>query len=560
MTDRTAASPDLATAEAALSGALPFANVSRDQLGHAFGRWATALGRNPVIMASETLSWAGEELRVLAGTSRLSPDPKDRRFSDPVWQNAFWHRVAQSYLATGAMVLRSVDELRLEGRTAKRARFALSQFIDAAAPTNALATNPVAIKRAWRTRGRSLIDGAHHFAHDVLHNGGLPSQVDTRPFRVSETVGVTPGAVVHRSEVFELLQYQPVTATVGTIPTLVIPPQINRFYFLDLAPGRSFVEYCVQRGMPMFMMSWRNPRPENRDWGLDTYADACLEAMTVLTDILGVDQTNAIGFCSGGMTEAALLSHLAQTGNSIVNAAGMAVSLVDTDVWSNLHAFIDEETLASSLLSSRRKGILEGRSLARVFAWMRPNDLVWNYWVSNYLLGETPPAFDVLAWNADSTNLSAALHADLMEIWRTNALMKPGEIQVLGSPVDLSTVKNDVYVVGAITDHLVPWQSAWAATHALGGSVRFVLSHSGHIQALINAPGSAKASFFENDDHHSDPAAWLEAATNKRGSWWVDWADWALERSGPARPRPKALGNRRHPPLEPAPGRYVHER
>jgi polyhydroxyalkanoate synthase len=547
-------------AVSAVLGANPFVGLTPEQVARALGRWAAALGRHPTVLAAEVLQWSSDELRVLAGASPLATDAKDRRFADPAWRSPVWRRVAQSYLATRAAVLRSVDELGLDPKSAERARFALTQLTEAMAPTNSLVGNPSAMKRAWQSRGRSLVAGGRHLAYDIRHNSGMPSQVDTRPFRVGETIGVSPGAVVHRSEVFELLQYEPTTPTVGTIPTLVIPPQINRFYFLDMSPGRSFVEYCVARGVPMFMMSWRNPAPEHRAWGLDTYADACLEAMKVAVDILRTDKTNVIGFCSGGMTEAALLSHLAQTDADLVNAAGMAVSLVDTQVQSSLNVFMTERTVRSSLAKSSRKGVLDGRSLGRVFSWMRPNDLVWNYWVANYLMGENPPAFDVLAWNADTTNLSAALHADFLRIWQDNAMMKSDAITVLGSPLDLSAVKNDMYVVGAASDHLVPWESAYAATQTLGGNVRFVLSRSGHIQALVNPPGNPKASFFLNEVNAADPREWLDNAVSVQGSWWEDWASWVRERSGPSRTRPKTLGNRRHPPLDPAPGRYVHDR
>jgi polyhydroxyalkanoate synthase len=505
------------------------------------------------------LLWSGEELRVLAGVSDVAADPKDRRFADPAWGSPVWRRLCQSYVATGKSLLRSVDELGLDPKSADRARFAVMQLVEAMAPTNFFAGNPAAMKRAWRTKGRSLVSGARQFAGDMLHNGGMPSQVDTRPFRVGETVGVSPGAVVHRTEVFELLQYEPLTPTVSAVPTVVIPPQINRFYFLDMAPGRSFVQYCVERGIPMFMISWRNPTPEHRHWGLDTYAGACLEAITVAAEILGSETTNVIGFCAGGMTQAALLSHLAQAGLDRVNAAGLAVSLMDTEVKSSLTAFMSQETLRTALAASKQNGVLSGRSLGRVFSWVRPNDLVWNYWVSNYLMGDRPAPFDVLAWNADSTNLPAALHADFLRIWDQNAMMARGATKVMGTPLDLSAVKNDVYVVGAITDHLVPWESAFGATRAFGGKVRFVLSRSGHVQALVNPPGNPKASFFRNDDLVEDPAEWLAGAANTPGSWWEDWADWVVERSGPTRPAPESLGDVRHTPLGPAPGTYVHE-
>ena len=549
---------DIAAA-AAIQGANPFLGLTPGQVVSAAGRWAGALGRRPTVLVAEVLKWGSEEARVLAGVSTMQPDAKDKRFADPAWNNPLWRRLSQSYLATRASLLGSVDHLGLDPKSAERARFALSQLTEATAPTNSLLGNPAALKRAATTRGRSLVDGTRHFLHDARHNGGMPSQVDTRPFRVGETVATTEGAVVYRTPMFELLQFAPTTAKVATIPTVIVPPQINRYYFLDLAPKRSFIEYSVGRGIPTFIISWRNPGPDQRDWGMDHYAASCVEAMRVAADVAGVEQVNVVGFCAGGMTEAAVLSHLAVTDDDLVNAATLAVTLIDTEVTSTLNMFASQRTLRTAIARSRRKGMLDGRSLGKVFAWVRPNDLVWNYWVSNYLLGQNPPAFDVLAWNNDATNLPAALHAEFMHMWMDNALIHPGTLTVLGTPVDLGRVKNDLYVVGALTDHLVPWQSCYAATRVFGGDVRFVLSNSGHIQALVNPPGNPKASYYPVEGAPPDPEQWLKGATKMTGSWWEDWAAWTLDRSGPSRPRRRGLGNRRHPVLAAAPGRYVRE-
>jgi polyhydroxyalkanoate synthase len=540
-----------------IQGANPFVGMTPRHMASAAGRWAAAAARHPLVLASDALRWASEEAKVLSGTSDATPDPKDKRFVDPAWKHPLWKRVEQSYVVTGRSVLDSVDRVGLDPKSASRARFALGQVVEATAPTNSLIGNPTALKRAAETRGRSLVDGARHFAYDVRHNGGMPSQVDTRPFRVGETIATSRGEVIHRSPLFELIQYEPTTPRVGSRPTLIIPPQINRYYFLDLAPGRSFVEYSVGRGIQMFMISWRNPTPEHRDWGLDDYAEACIEAAEVAAEISRSESINVAGFCAGGMTQCAVLSHLASTGRDLVASATLAVCLIDTQISSTLNMFSTERTIRSAIAGSRRKGVLDGKDLSRVFAWVRPNDLVWNYWVSNYLLGQNPPAFDVLAWNADVTNLPAALHAEFMHMWNDNALLHAGKMSVLGTPVDLAAVKQDAYVVGALTDHLVPWQSAYAATQVLGGDVRFVLSNSGHIQALVNPPGNPKASYYTNDSYPAEPAAWLADADQERASWWVDWADWTLARSGEQRPRPRRLGNSKHPKIVSAPGEYV---
>jgi len=542
----------------AIRGANPFVGLTLGQVVSAGVRWAGAMARHPGVVAGETVKWAGDEIRVVAGSSPAKADPKDRRFDDSAWSHPLWRRLAQTYLTTRGSVLHTVDELDLDTKSADRAKFALSQLTEASAPTNSLVTNPAALKRAFNTRGRSLVDGSRHFAYDLRHNGGMPSQVDTRPFRVGETVAVTKGSVVLRTPMFELLRYAPSTREVCSIPTVVVPPQINRFYFLDLAPGRSFVEYTVSRWIPTFMISWRNATSDQRDWKLDDYATACIEALECAAALSDSASVNVAGFCAGGMTECAVLAHLAATGSNLVNAGTLAVTMIDTEVTSTLNMFASERSVKAAITSSERKGVLSGRSLSRVFAWVRPNDLVWNYWVNNYLLGENPPAFDVLAWNNDVTNLPAALHAEFMSIWIDNSLIEPGAVQVLETPVDLKQVTCDLYVVGARTDHLVPWQSAYAATRAFGGDVRFVLSNSGHIQALINPPSNPKASYSYGTEQPPDPAAWLAAASSFKGSWWEDWATWTLVRSGPMRPKKRGLGNRHFPVIDSAPGRYVH--
>jgi polyhydroxyalkanoate synthase len=546
-------------ATSAINGANPFVGLTRQHVVAAAGRWGVRLLREPLVLAALTAGMTAEQMRVLAGISRVAPDPKDRRFTDTAWNNPLWRRLAQSYLGTRATILGSVDDLDLDEKSADRARFALMQFTEALAPTNVLPGNPAALKRAVRTKGWSLVRGARNMMSDWRHNGGMPSQVDTRPFKVGGNLAVTPGAVVHRTPVFELIQYERATDTVRERPVLIVPPQINKFYFLDLAPGRSFIQYAVTQGLQMFAISWRNPRPEHRDWSLDTYVGACLEAAEVTCEIVGTPDLNMVGFCAGGITQSLLLGHLAGTGRDLVSSSTLAVTTIDTEAKSTMNMFATRRSVEAAIAQSRRKGVLSGRELARVFAWVRPNDLVWNYWVSNYLLGEDPPAFDVLAWNSDSTNLPAALHAEFVHLFMDNALLQPGRVSALGTPVDLSNVTSDLYVVGATTDHLVPWQAAYVATQAYGGKSRYVLSNSGHIQALVNPPGNPKASFLVSDETPPEAEVWLKGASRHVGSWWTDWAQWTAERAGAERDAPNGLGSAAHPPLDPAPGRYVHE-
>jgi polyhydroxyalkanoate synthase len=556
----TASPPDTEETVEAVRGANPFVGLTPGQVANAAARWAQALVRRPRVLIDSVGGWAADEARVIIGKSEVKPDPKDRRFADPAWHDSpLWRRVVQSYLVTRDSVMGSVDNLNLDAKSADRARFALMQVTEATAPTNNLLTNPTALRTLVETRGKSVADGGRHFLHDLMHNGGMPSQVDTRPFQIGVNTAATAGAVVYRSPMFELIQYAPSTPKVHAVPTVIIPPQINRYYFLDLAPERSFVEYAVSQGLQVFCISWRNPTPRQRDWDLDDYAASCVKAIRIAEEVTGAPNVNIAGFCAGGMTTSAVLSHLAVTEPSLVNAATLGVTLIDSDENSTLNMFANERTVEAALARSRNKGVLSGESLAKLFAFVRPNDLIWNYVVSNYLLGKNPPAFDVLAWNDDATNMPAALHATFLDIWLNNALVNPGRSSVLGTPVDLRKVENDMYVVGARTDHLVPWQSAYAATQHFGGNVRYALSNSGHVQALINPPGNPKATYFTNDEHVLDPEIWLKGADRHQGSWWEDWAVWSKKRSGVLRARPKALGSEAFPPLTEAPGEYVRE-
>jgi polyhydroxyalkanoate synthase len=338
-----------------------------------------------------------------------------------------------------------------------------------------------------------------------------------------------------------------------------VPPQINRYYVLDLAPGRSLVDAARTVGQQVFLVSWRNPGPAQRDCGFEAYARAILEATDVVRDITGSPDVNVTGACAGGMTLALLLGHLAARGDRRVNAATFLVTMFDTSEDSQLSLLADEMTLELASLASEQAGILTGEQLSQIFSFLRPNDLIWNYWTNNYLLGEDPPAFDVLAWNSDATNLTARLHHDLIAMIRSNGLARKGAVQLLGTPIDLGQVTCDAFVVAAQTDHIVPWQGCYAATRLLGGKTHFILSASGHIQSIVAPPGNPKARFFTNPHSPAEPKAWLAGATEQRGSWWELYAAWLAERGGEPRPAPGHLGNETYPVLAPAPGTYVFE-
>jgi polyhydroxyalkanoate synthase len=518
----------------------------------------------PRSVAREARRLGRDTVRVLAGRSQRTPVKGDRRFTDAAWSdNPVFRRICQEYLSVCESAGRLVDDLEHGSRgwqEAERARFTVNILMSALAPTNFLFTNPAALKRAFDTQGRSVLRGAGQWWDDVRTNGGMPAQTDRAAFQVGTDLAATPGSVVDRDALAEVIQYTPTTTDVHERPVIVIPPPIGRYYFLDLRPGRSFVEYAVSRGLQVFMISWRNPTPDLGGTGIDDYAARVLTAIDAVREITGSPDVNTIGFCAGGILMSGVLNHLAAQHDDRVHSASFGVTLLDFESRAALGAFSAPRMLELAQKNSRRKGVIEGRTLGNVFAWMRPDDLVFNYWVSNYLMGEKPPVFDILAWNADSTNLPARLHAEFLDIFKHNTLCRAGAMEVLGTPVDLSRITVPTFVTGAMTDHLTPWTGCYRTTELLSGPSTFVLSNAGHIASLVNPPGNPKASYYGGGELGTDPETWLKSATKQSGTWWQVWADWVIERAGERRPAPVGLGSDAHPALQPAPGSYVRDR
>jgi polyhydroxyalkanoate synthase len=506
------------------------------------------------------LAGLGLELgRIAAGRSDVAPDPKDWRFTNRAWrENPAFHRLAQAYLAWVEMVDNLVADADLDWRTTERARFATRLLTSALAPTNFPVLNPDVIERAWETGGKSVLRGLRNMGRDIRYNSGIPRSVAPGALCVGTELAMTPGAVVHRSEVCELIQYRPQTPTVFSRPIVLIPPQINKYYFMDLAPGRSFVEYAVRQGFQVFVVSWRNPTAQQHAWDLNTYAGATLEALRVAAELAGSDSVNPIALCAGGITTAALLGHLAATRDALVNSAAFAVTLLDFAEPTMIGMFGSAAIVRNAVRASERAGVLDGDATRLLFALLRPNDLLWNYWVGNNLLGEDPPVFDILAWNADSTRLPASLHADFLGIFEHDSFVTGG-MQVLGTPSELGAVQCDNFVVGASNDHLTAWRACYSTTRLLSGPSEFVLSSSGHIQSLVNPPGNPKMTYANAPATGENPDKWLESADHHAGSWWERWAEWAALRSGEERAPAARLGSREHPAAEPAPGLYVLE-
>ena len=525
-------------------------------------RLAGRLGRRPRKMIMRGSDLVRECGRIAVGASTLAPPKGDRRFGDPAWTgNPMLHRVLQAYLAAAQTAETVVTDAHLDFRDDLRVRFLIDNLIDAAAPSNNPILSPVAWKSAIDSGGTSLLRGGANLTRDLAAAPRIPTMVEPSAFEVGRTVAVTPGAVVHRTAVLELIQYTPQTDRVRTVPLLIVPPVINKYYAIDLAPGRSLIEYLVAQGQQVFVVSWRNPDARHRSWGIDIYAQAILDALDAVLQIADVEQTHLAALCSGGIIATMLLAYLAETGGiDRVASLALAVAVLDQSRAGMASALIDERVAKMAVAASARRGYLDGRSLAEVFAWLRPNDLIWNYWVNNYLQGKPPPAFDILYWNADTTRMAAHLHRDFIDLAMTNALVTPGAATVFGQPVDLSKVEVDSYVVAGAADHLCPWQSCYATTQLLGGKSRFVLSNSGHIAALVNPPSNPKATFQSSDDNIPNADEWLKTARSQTGSWWPDYANWLAERSSEEKEAPALLGTPSFPALEAAPGTYVFDR
>ena len=516
----------------------------------------------PTVAAQHLLEFNAELTRILFGASDVSPNPRDRRFAaDAFSSGGLYTRVAQSWLAWQRTTNQWVEAIGFEGDDLERAKFIVSLATDALAPTNFLLGNPSALQRAFDTRGASLVRGLKNLIHDINHNHGMPSQVDKSAFAVGDNLATTPGAVIYRDDILELIQYQPATDDVNVCPVLIVPPQINKYYVYDLSPEKSMVQFLLNSGMQVFVVSWRNPRPEHRSWGLTDYIHSLDHAIDHTRAIADYDKTHVVGACAGGITLASALGYLAGRSDlaKVASLTLMVNVLQPTSDDSVMGLFASDEAIETARKKSAKDGVLDGNDTARVFNWMRPNDLIWNYVVSNYLHGEAPPAFDILYWNNDTTRLPAQLHSDFLDIFKDNTLAKPGALQIDGVPVDLAKIDCPAYITGGTTDHITPWQACYRSTQLLGGEITYVLSTAGHIQSLINPPGNPKRKFFSNPETPPDCEQWLAQAEEHPGSWWPHWVEWQRNINAETKAAPTTFGDSDHPELAAAPGTYVHE-
>ena len=553
--DAAAAPLDLLLTDAAI-GLLRRVNPGGSGL-----RLAAALAGRPRLVAGRGRRLASELARIAVGTSQVQPSRRDRRFADPGWAgNPLLRRAMQTYLAAAGTVQGLVAEAGLDWADSERVGFVVTNLIDALAPSNNPLLNPAAVKAAVDSGGGSAVSGLRHFVADMAAAPRVPSMVEPDAFEVGVDLAVTPGSVILRTPVFELIQYCPATPAVRQVPLLIVPPTINKFYVMDLAaraepggvPGRQrhagLHDLLAQPGRPPRKMGLRHLRAGRP--GRDGRGGADHRERA----------DRAHGGLLGGIIAAMVAAHLAHTGQQDrLAAVTLMVTVLDEARAGLAGAVIDERTVRLAAAASRARGYLDGRSLAEVFAWLRPNDLIWNYWVNNYLLGREPPPFDILFWNADTTRMTAGLHRDFLQLGVSNALVRPGAVTMLGSPVDLALIDRDSYIVAGITDHICPWQSCYRSTQLLAGRNRFVLSTSGHIAAMVNPPGKDKARYQVAKDCPEDPQDWLRRAETCPGSWWPDYAGWLAARCGEEKTAPDEPGGSGLAPICDAPGTYVYD-
>jgi polyhydroxyalkanoate synthase len=552
-------------ASQAMLGPNPFIGFRAEDVLATAGSLAKEAATNPMLVLEEQAALVRELASVFAGKSTAKPEAGDKRFADPAWtENPFYRTWLGGYLAWTNTLNDFVDKSSFDPLTKERARFVTNLVADALAPSNTPA-NPVALKRAIDTGGSSVVSGLKNMLSDLRDNNGMPAMVDKRPFEVGKNIAASEGSIVFRNDVLELIQYRPKSELAYETPLLIVPPQINKFYVFDLSPEKSIVGFLNTGGIGCFVISWRNPTAAQRDWGIDTYVGAMVEAIAATKEISGAEKINVAGACAGGMTLSALLGYYAagRSEDNPLNAVTLLVAVLDSaaDEASTMFLFSTPDSIEAAKAASRAKGVLEGSEMGRVFAWLRPNDLVWNYWVNNYLVGNSPPPFDILYWNADTTRLPAKFHGELIDAFAENKFKKPGAITVLGRPIDLRDVSLDSYFVAGITDHITPWKGVYGTMRMFGGNKTFVLSAAGHIQSLINPPAAAaKRQYFLNPSNVADPEDWLKGATATKGSWWGHWLDWLQQHSGAQYAAAQTMGSAAHPPLAAAPGPYVVER
>jgi polyhydroxyalkanoate synthase len=515
---------------------------------------------SPAKLAELQQNYLAEAAQLWNQSLQQTPALKDRRFSGEAWShNPMAAYTAAAYLLNARTLMGLADAVDADAKTRARIQFGVEQWVAATSPSNFLAFNAEAQQKAIDTQGQSITQGIQNLVHDMRQ--GHVSMTDESLFEVGKNVATTEGQVVFENDYFQLIEYKPLTARVHERPFLLIPPCINKFYILDLQPANSFIRYCVAQGHRTFVVSWRNPDESLANATWDDYIEhAAIKAIEVARTISGSEQINALGFCVGGTILTNALGVLAARKKDWVASTTLLTTLVDFSDTGVLDVFIDENFVRFREMQFANGGLMAGRDMAQTFSFLRPNDLVWNYVVGNYLKGETPPPFDLLYWNSDSTNLPGPLYAwYLRNTYLENRLIQPGAATVCGEKLDLNKIKMPFYIYGSREDHIVPIGGAYASTQVFPGKKRFMMGASGHIAGVINPPEAKKRSHWVRNDgqfpaHVND---WIAGAKEVPGSWWTDWSTWLKGHAGKTIAAPKTYGKGAFKAIEPAPGRYV---
>jgi len=560
------AMPDFSHKATASFGAPPMDAAAAGQFADVYRQWTDALKQDPAKLAALQQRYVDEHMLMLQKLMQAGGGtaPEDKRFADASWREApAYNYLAQSYLITSRLFLEAINDLDIEPARKQKMRFFAKQYLDAVSPSNYLATNPEALKRAVETKGESLKAGMAFLQQDV--DKGHISMTDESAFRVGENLAVTQGSVVFENAIFQLIQYKPLTESVHLRPLVIVPPCINKFYILDMREENSFVRFAVEQGHTVFVVSWKNAKEDIATLTWDHYvADGVIKAIDVARVITNVHKVNVLGFCIGGTLVASALAVLDGMGEDVVESLTLLTAFLDFSDVGEIAAYIDQGFVEKREHEVGQGGIVPGAELAFAFASLRANELVWNYVVNNYLKGEAPPAFDLLYWNADSTNLPGPMYCYYVRnTYLANNLIKPDKLTMCGQPVDLGRVTVPTFVFAAREDHIVPWRTAFEGVRYLGGEVEFVLGASGHIAGVVNPASKNRRSYWDGapvDHEHDTPDDWLAQAEEVPGSWWPRWIGWLNGHAGKKVPARKTLGAAGFKPIEPAPGRYVKEK
>jgi polyhydroxyalkanoate synthase len=541
----------------------PNADKFASQLRQAHEKLAGSMSAKPETMLDLQGRYMQEQMNLWMNSmqpTQAAAEPADKRFAGSEWDELpVFRYFRDSYLLTSKMMMQAVEEASLDAPTKQRMRFFMRQYLDAAAPSNYLMTNPEALKAAMESRGETLQEGMKNLLADM--EKGRISMTDESAFEVGRNIAVTPGAVVYENDLIQLIQYRPTTAKVYERALVMVPPCINKFYIMDLQPENSLVRYAVEQGHTVFMMSWRNVKKEHSRTTWDDYLEALIDALEEARRIGKTPKVNMLAFCIGGTLAASALAVLERKGRKPVESLTLLTTLLEFSEVGDIRVYIDENFVDKREKQLEKGGIVPGQELAGAFSSLRANDLVWSYVVNNYLKGKQPPAFDLLYWNADATNLPGPMYSYyLRNTYQGNKLCKPDALTMLGEPVSLKRLKMPTFVFAAREDHIVPWKGGYESARALGTKVKFVLGASGHIAGTINPASKNKRSYWVNDKAGADADKWFVGAKEIPGSWWNAWSTWLKPYGGKLAPARKRLGDGRKKTIEPAPGRYAKER